>query len=171
MPGKASTPEQRAEAVEIYKTEGPSEAARRTGFSKASVCNWAKKAGVKTQAPQLIGAAAQLSAARRKLNMAEWREEMTQLLRDISVQAASVENKLLNQRGTNTPSLDKATSARVKAINDLMLLTGEATQRIGLNGDVAEQAEKVARLRDELAARREAATLKAVPSDPKNESA
>jgi hypothetical protein len=165
MPGKPATPEQRQRALEIYRTDGPSEAARQTGFSKASVCSWAKQAGIKTEAPQLIGNATAVSVARRKLSMAEWREEMTELLRDISVQAATVENKLLMARGKNTPTLERATSARVKSISDLMLLTGEATQRIGLSGDVNEQAEKVARLRDELAERRKKVLLSEVNSE------
>ena len=154
MPGRAATEEERKKALEIYITDGPSEAARQTGFSKASVCGWAKKAGVKTQAPQLISTATEISAARRKLNQAQWREEMTELLRQISVDAASLENKLLLQRGKNTPSLDRTTNARVKALNDLLLLTGEATQRIGLSNDTNEQAAKVAALRDQLAERR-----------------
>lgn len=154
---RKSTPEERAQAIEIYRTDGPSEAARQMGFSKASVCAWAKAAGVKTEAPQLISTATELSSARRKLSMAEWREEMTELLREISVTAAGVEAKLLAQKGKSTPTLEKATAARVKSISDLMLLTGEATQRIGLSGDVHEQAEQVARLRDELAERRKKA--------------
>lgn len=162
---RKATPEEKARAVEIYKTDGPSEAARQTGFSKAAVCNWAKAVGVKTEAPQLINTATELSRARRSLSMAEWREEMTNLLRDISVQAASVENKLLSQRGKATPALEKATAARVKAISDLMLLTGEATQRIGLSGDVNEKAEQVARLRDELATRRAKAALSVIKSE------
>lgn len=151
---KRATPEEKARALEIYRTDGPSEAARQTGFSKAAVCNWAKAAGVSTEAPQILGKAAAVSAARRRLSMAEWREEMTQMLRDISTQAATVEQALLGKRGKATPTLEKATGARVKAISDLMLLTGEATQRIGLQGDAAEQMEQVARLRDELAERR-----------------
>lgn len=172
MPGRPATDEEKARAVEIYATDGPSEAARQTGFSKASVCNWAKAAGVKTAAPQLIGKATEVSAARRRLTMAQWREEMTNLLRDISVEAATVETKLLTARGKATPALEKATSARVKAISDLMLLTGEATQRIGLSGDVNEQAEQVKRLRDELAERRKnVIPLKAVLSEGETDAA
>lgn len=155
MPGRAATEEQKAHALEIYKTHGPTEAGRQTGFSKASVCNWARAAGIETHAPQVARVATELSAQRRRLNMAEWREEMTSMLREISMTAAHVEVALLQDK----PTLDKATAARVRATSDLLLLTGEATQRIGLNADMTEQHEQVRRLRDELAERR---TLKAV---------
>jgi hypothetical protein len=157
MPGRAATDDQKQRALAIYVTHGPTEAGRQTGFSKASVCNWARQAGIVTHAPQVARVATELSAARRRLNMAEWREEMTTMLRDISMTAATVELTLLSER----PTLDKATAARVRATSDLMLLTGEATQRIGLSTDMTEQHEQVRRLRDELAERR-SAKLRAV---------
>jgi len=152
MPGRAATAEERERALALYVTHGPTEAGRQTGFSKGAVCNWARAAGVKTEAPYLARAATEVSVARRTHTMAIWREEMTQMLRDISMTAATVEIALLNER----PSLDKATAARVRATSDLMLLTGEATTRIGLNKDMSEQTEQVRRLRDELAERRSA---------------
>jgi hypothetical protein len=150
MPGRAATDDQKQRALAIYVTHGPTEAGRQTGFSKASVCNWAKAAGVTTEAPHLARIATEVSRARRAQSMAEWREQMTQVLRDISMQAAEVEAALLSDR----PTLDKATASRVRAISDLMLLTGEATQRIGLSKDMTEQHEQVRRLRDDLAERR-----------------
>lgn len=163
MPGRPATDEERQRALEIYKVHGPTEAGRQTGFSKASVCNWAKAEGIKTEAPALARAATELSAARRRLSMAEWREEMTNVLRQISMQAASVEMSLLSEDGRTT--LDKATAARVRAVSDLMLLTGEATQRVGLQQDTTEQAQQVARLRDELAERRKKVALSVVKNE------
>lgn len=150
MPGRTATAEQREHALALYRTVGPTEAGRQTGFSKASVCNWARAAGIETHAPQHLRTATEVSVERRRLSMAEWREEMTQMLRDISMQAAGVEVALL----ASNPTLDKATASRVRAISDLMLLTGEATTRIGLSQDMTEQHEQVRRLRDELAERR-----------------
>lgn len=150
MPGRAATPEEKARALEIYKTQGPTEAGRQTGFTKASVCNWARAAGIPTNAPTHLRLATEVSVARRRLTMSEWREEMTEMLKSISMTAAEVEVTLLNDK----PSLDKATAARVRATSDLMLLTGEATTRIGLSQDMTEQHEQVRRLRDDLAQRR-----------------
>lgn len=158
MPVAASA-ELKARAVELYRTLGPSEAARMCGVSKSGVVKWAKAAGVSTQSIELSATASAASVARRVRSAAEWREEMTNTLREISMLAASVELRLLSGRGKHTPELSKATQARMKAVSDLLLITGEATSRVGLQGDAQEHASDIARLRDELAERRK---LKAV---------
>lgn len=148
---KPYSEELRAEAVSLYATLGPSEAARRVGCSKAAVVKWAKAKGVAVAG---LTQATEESHARLLLSAAEWREEMVSMLRQISSASAEVELQLLSRRGALVPELGKATAARVKSINDLMLLTGEATSRVGHQGDRAEQATGIARLRDELAERR-----------------
>lgn len=153
--GVPATPDQRAKALEIYKTKGPSEAGRITGFSKAAICKWAKAEGVTTTAPALNEKATEASVARRHRSQAEWREEMSNLLRDISEQSARLELSLIKQRGEKTPPLEKVTAARVKSVSDLLLLSGEATSRVGLAGG-DDHAAAVAKLRDDLAERRKA---------------
>ena len=138
------------EALRIYATDGPTAAANMTGISKGAVCKYAKARGVETNVVYLHENATKASVARRARTMAEWREDMTERLQEISTLAAEVELDLL----TKTNTLDKATQCRVKSINDLMLLSGEATTRVGLNSDVAAHATAVATLRDELAMRR-----------------
>jgi hypothetical protein len=155
MPGRHATDEEKEKALEIYVTDGPSQAARVTGFSKASICNWARQAGVSTKGAELTQAATQMSLARRNLNMAQWREAATEYLRDISIKALEVEGALLSQTGNKTPQLDKVITARSKAISDLLLLSGEATQRIGLTNDTQDQRDRIAALRDELEARKQ----------------
>jgi hypothetical protein len=149
-----ASPKTRAKALALYRTHGPTEAARQCGVSKAAVCKWALAEGVSTDVPGLT-AATSASVARRNLKTAEWREEMAALLRDVTLRAAEVEWTLLNQ--PTTPSLDKVSNTRAKAVSDLLLITGEATQRIGLQGDSEEHAASVAKLRDELAERRKQA--------------
>lgn len=152
---RIATDAERKRAVEIYETEGPSEAARQTGWAKSTITGWAKKAGVATQSPHDLEAVTAARVARHHLSMAEWREKITDDLQQISLLAAQAEQDYLTQNG-RLPTMEKITSARVKAVSDLMLLSGEPTSRTAVTKELGPQAAAAARLRDELAQRREA---------------
>jgi hypothetical protein len=149
-----STAEERATAVRLYEEVGPSEAARRLGRSKSTICLWAKEAGVRTRGSEEIQEMVRIREARRQLSMAEWREQITEVLRSNSLLAANLEDRHLRATGTSAPSLERVTTARVKAVSDLLLLSGEATSRSASLQEVPAAAANAARLRDELTARR-----------------
>lgn len=48
MPASKYTPEQRAEAIELYRTEGPTAVEKKLAIPKNTVVRWAVKAGVRT---------------------------------------------------------------------------------------------------------------------------
>lgn len=48
MPASKYTDAQRAEAVELYRTEGPTAVANKLGIPKNTVVRWAEKVGVRT---------------------------------------------------------------------------------------------------------------------------
>src|SRR4051794_35985930 len=51
------TDEQKAQALELYRTEGPTAAAATLGCSKSTVTTWAKKAGIACEATSRTTAA------------------------------------------------------------------------------------------------------------------
>ncbi len=46
MPKRTYTPEQRAEALQLYETQGPKRAAKETGIPRNTITTWAQTAGV-----------------------------------------------------------------------------------------------------------------------------
>ena len=155
MPAHSSS-EERAAAVKLYEEVGPSEAARRLGRSKSTIVVWAHAAGAHTRGSEELQELTRQREARRQLSMAEWREQITEKLRSNSLLAASLEGRHLKQTGMRAPSLERVTQARVKAVSDLLLLSGEATSRSASLQELPAQALNAARLRDELSARRAA---------------
>jgi hypothetical protein len=153
---RIATDAERERALAIYEAEGPSEAARQTGWAKSTITQWAKRRGVATQSPHDLEAVTAARVARHNLSMAEWRERITADLQQISLLAATVEQHYLSQEGQRLPTMEKVTSARVKAVNDLMLLSGEPTSRTAVQKELGPAAAAAARLRDELAERRQA---------------
>lgn len=146
-----ATDEEKALAVRLYADLGPAEASRQTGWAKSTIINWAHKAGVKVTPPEEIQKAVEHRKARHELSMQEWREEITSQLRELSLLAASLEMTM----APNATDLSKVSAMRQKAISDLMLVTGEPTNRTEIRRDMTGAREATARLRDELAERRE----------------
>ena len=48
MPAAKYTPEQRAEALDLYRTDGPTAVEKKLGIPKGTVTRWAKETGVET---------------------------------------------------------------------------------------------------------------------------
>lgn len=130
------TAEQRSEAVELYTEVGPSEVERRLGIPKATVRYWAKAEGC-TFNPERTEAATAASVAIRKSALAE------RLLAEAE-QAVEIELGMLE-----SAPLRDLVGARTRAIHDLQLLSGEATQRVE---DLSQRAELL-RQAEEIVAR------------------
>lgn len=67
MPAAKYTPEQRAEALKVYETHGPSEVTARFGIPKGTVAGWAKASGVRTVRTEATRAAVEAKVVDGKL--------------------------------------------------------------------------------------------------------
>lgn len=67
MPAAKYTPEQRAEALALYETHGPSAVTARFGIPKTTVASWAKNAGVRTVRTETTRAAVEAKVVDGKL--------------------------------------------------------------------------------------------------------
>ncbi|MCP1414393.1 hypothetical protein [Paenarthrobacter sp. A20] len=76
MPASKYTEEQRAEAIELFRTDGPSAVQEQLGIPKATVAGWAKAAGVRTVRTSATRAATEARAVDLKAS----RQELTALL-------------------------------------------------------------------------------------------
>lgn len=54
MSRRVYTDEEKAEALTLYETVGPAEAARQSGIPKGTIAAWAKRTGVRTSATQNV---------------------------------------------------------------------------------------------------------------------
>lgn len=72
MARRVYTDEQRAEALRLFETDGPSKAAKATGIAKGTIAGWAKAAGVRTVRNENVRArvdAAKLDNSERRANL------------------------------------------------------------------------------------------------------
>lgn len=73
MAKRTYTPEQRAEALDLYRTDGPTAVDQRMGIPKQTVQDWAKAAGVRTIRTETTAAAVeahQADLAQRRAQLA-----------------------------------------------------------------------------------------------------
>lgn len=76
MPASKYTEAQRAEAIELYRTEGPSAVEKKLGILKGTVTKWAKAAGVETVSVAVTRAGTEAASVYAKAR----RQELAQLL-------------------------------------------------------------------------------------------
>lgn len=145
MTRRRYTPEQRAEAVALYREHGPREAARRLGFDAGTIVGWAKAAGVQTLGSKQTAAA----TAKIKITMEARRTQLAERLLEV---AANLVERI--------DSADtRASDARALAVpvgifvEKSQLLSGAATSRPDVV-EPADRARRLAEVRDELASRR-----------------
>ena len=138
MARRTFTPEQKAEALELFALHGKSEAARITGISAGTIGAWASRAGVATVAADVTRAATAVSAERRRFAAEEFRTRMVEQLATIAETAAAKELEVLRK---DKPSLDKIVGARTRAIHDLQLLTGQSTANVNVERTPETEAE------------------------------
>ena len=143
------TSEQRDEALRLHREKGPAKASQETGIPSATIRSWAHRSGVATTVPpseqtKAATDAARLSRAQRRAKLAE----------DTGAVAAELLERI---RGTR-----KATDVRALAngfgerVAKAQLLDGGPSERVEVSE--GERREQVTKLRDEIAARREAKT-------------
>ena len=141
--------EQREEALRLYREIGSANASRECGVPAATIRSWAHRDGIATTVPpseqtRAATDAARLSRAQRRLKLAE--------------EAGAVAVELLERIGGTR----KATDVRALAtgfgelVAKAQLLDGGPSERVEVSE--GERRERVAKLRDEIAARRQAKT-------------
>lgn len=126
----------KAKVLATYKTEGPSEAARRHGVAKRSVQNWAKAAGACTEAATKSSTEAACNAlasrrARLKEKLALRAEEMIDRMGDEYETVMVVAGKIGKATLSKPPAREcqaLATAAGI-LIDKLRIEGGEATER------------------------------------------
>lgn len=116
----AYTAEQKAEALEVYVTDGPSAAAERFGMTKGCVTKWAKAAGLETVANERTRAATETVVANGQAR----RAALAERLWAVAEKAVGIELSKLEKA-----DLRDVVGARTRAIHDAQLLTGDATSR------------------------------------------
>lgn len=67
MPAAKYTPEQRAQALALYETDGPTAVQEQMGIPKTTVASWAKNAGVRTVRTESTRAAVEAKVVDGKL--------------------------------------------------------------------------------------------------------
>lgn len=118
------TDAQRAEAVELYRTAGPTAVQTQLGIHKGTVTKWAQAAGVATVSNQRNAAAVEAV----KITTALRRNVVAERLWEIADVASRRELDLIGDA-----NLHDVVGARTRAIHDAQLLDGSATGRVDLN--------------------------------------
>jgi len=141
------TPEQRAEALRLIASVGPAEASRRLEIPAGTTRSWAWRHGVATPVPESERTRAATDAA--KLSWAQRRLELGR-------ETGRVASELLERMRDATKAADVRSLATAFAVvvEKAQLLDGAATERVEISE--ADRRERVAALRDEVAARRAA---------------
>lgn len=132
---------EKAAALEIYKIHGPERASVETGASAAAICHWAKEAGVTTQAP--AARSKRVVAAQQK--WAERRAIIAEKVGELADEALDAARGAIAD-GSSRDARDYA-STMATAIDKAQLLTGGATERVGMEERFTEREDEIATAR------------------------
>ena len=143
------TPEQRADALRLYREIGPAKASRECGIPAATIRSWAHRNGIATTVPASEQTKAATDAARR--SWAQRRHELAEKT------GAAADDLLERIRTTRNPSHVRALAqAFAVTVEKGQLLDGSPSERVEVSE--SERIDRVRAMRDEVAARRAART-------------
>lgn len=120
MARRSYTDAEKAEALALYETDGPTAVQQAMGIPKGTVTRWAQAAGVATVSNERNAAAVEAVMSTHETRKAALAEK---LLR-IAEAGAQRELDIIN-----ASKLRDVVGSRTRAIHDLQLLTGAATAR------------------------------------------
>jgi hypothetical protein len=143
------TPEQRTQALALYVEHGPAETERHTGIPRRTIATWARRAGLKTDAPSKTAkatAAAAMKWAQRRVVLADKLGQVSEQL------AGAAQAAVAKGDGRNAQAF--MTAAAI-GVDKAELLTGRATSRSVTLSDASSRAAELAQVRDELKERRD----------------
>lgn len=141
--------DERAKAMASVVELGLAEAAAQTGIPKSTLHLWCTDAGIPTstdEGRQRTEAATAASVVARRQRVEQAKGRMTLILATIAELAARAEIQMIQD---GKASLSELVGARTRALHDLQLLSGDATERF----DSVDDVESVAALRDQLRSR------------------
>jgi transposase-like protein len=142
-------PETKAQALELLEQGQPlKDVMAATGVPKSTLSRWAQAAGIATLHPERAAAAREA----RAFSYGELVSELTALLGNIAKTGAKVtyerlaalvdpETGEIDLEGARDEDLAKIVGSWTRAIHDLQLLSGKATERHDLGSDVDRQIE------------------------------
>lgn len=135
---------EREEALRLYAELGPAEAARQTGIPAGTVRSWAARSGATGERTEQATAA--VEAARLT-----WAQRRAEIRTRAGEAAAGFLERAVEAKGTR--DVRNLMGGFAVAVDKAQLLDGEATERVEVSED--ERRQRVAKLRDDLAARRQ----------------
>lgn len=136
--------ETRAAALEVLQARGLAAAHTETGVPRGTISLWADQAGIDRSAitervSQQQAAAAKAVGAATTLKWAERKAELVQVLGDVALDSAYAQRAITQSireyveggdlEVLEAASLGQLVGAGTRAIHDLQLLAGEATER------------------------------------------
>lgn len=132
MPKTEYSDETKAETLEFYKENGLAAAHKQSGIPKPTILGWAFKSGIESSvvnetALAQTAAAREASKASRLETLESSRQRLTEALTLIAELSAQVQIDALIV-GAPDAKLSEVVGAGTRAIHDLLLLTGEATE-------------------------------------------
>lgn len=142
-----------ADVVEL----GLAGAAKKHKMPKSTLHSWCVELGIATSTPEqrkTTEAATASSVMARRQKVAQSRERMTLYLATIAELGARAEIEMLNKAiaGKGETRLGEIVGARTRAIHDLALLSGDATERTELVDSVDDVMKLQMELRSRLGA-------------------
>lgn len=144
MARRAYTPEEKANALELYATLGAAETARRTGISQGTLQSWAHRNGVQSVATERTRVAVEAARVR-------WEERRLAMVHEMGRVATLALTKAeeMLEAGTTSKAKD-ATTMMAILVDKAQLLSGAATSRTEVTErtpEVETELAKVLRLR------------------------
>ena len=140
------TPEQKQDALELYREYGGREAEKRAGISRKTISKWASLAGIPSTASKKMEAA---NRAKRAIDESRLHDLAADMFDDIEHLRSRLREKTVEFRGQQAkrveyeePPADAVKNlviAMATLTDKLLLLTGKATgrQEVGFAGELA----------------------------------
>lgn len=123
MPRRSYTDAEKATAIALYESEGPSAVQHQLGIPKATVSDWARANGVRTFGTERTEAA----TAAHEAAWAERRARMVDKIGRVAEKALDLADSCLAE-GTTSKAKDAATTMAI-LVDKAQLLGGDATTR------------------------------------------
>jgi len=136
MARKEYTKKQKQEALKLYVEIGQAKAAKTLGIPKGTICSWARRAGVRSNATEKTEAASKARRAQNEERMEEVKRQLTLRILDLNNRMDERHKEFRGQQAKEV-WYDNAPSDAVKAyatsigilIDKYQLLTGGPTGR------------------------------------------
>jgi acetylornithine deacetylase/succinyl-diaminopimelate desuccinylase-like protein len=124
MAKRSYTPEQRTQALELYRTDGPTAVQAQLGIPKATVTDWAQSSGVRTVRNEKTAAAVEA----KRINWEDRRLDLAHEMGRLAAKALAAAERELDDRSMRDAQAAVTTCAIL--VDKAQVLTGEASVRV-----------------------------------------